>query len=357
MIPCVSYLSEWNCDCLCMCLRVYRDLKWVLTKASERIESLVSISTDGNVLQWSLKKGLLVTTLMQLKRGGVGEGWISRAAAGLCFDFLPEDSTRYVTATEEGSVHLANVSHNEQYLDTYESHNGPVYRTCFSRAWPDVFLTCSADWTMALYHVRNKAPLLKFHTTGADYAINDLAWCPGNSTVFAAITEDGKIQLWDLTVSCIDPVTSIDTNGDPALWAAGGMEVVKPVEVKPDDDDDLDAPVVPVVLPSVATAGHRGRPGENEKKEDDTPVNKLLKNLQALQKSKRALTSVVFSEHSPILIVGDSRGVVTLYRILKPNAVTTESKLEGTRKLRDAILATADPTLAAKLNSFDTPGK
>ena len=36
----------------------------------DRTENLVSISTDGNVLQWSLKKGLVVSLLMQLKRGG-----------------------------------------------------------------------------------------------------------------------------------------------------------------------------------------------------------------------------------------------------------------------------------------------
>ena len=46
------------------------DLKWLL-KTNERVETIVSISTDGNVLQWSLKKGLVVSTLMQLKRGGV----------------------------------------------------------------------------------------------------------------------------------------------------------------------------------------------------------------------------------------------------------------------------------------------
>lgn len=335
------------------------NLKWVVTKASERVETLVSISTDGNVLQWSIKKGLVVSTLMQLKRGGVGEGWISRAAAGMCFDFLPDDPTRYVTGTEEGSVHLSNVSHNEQYLDTYESHNGPVYRTSFSRVWPEVFLTSSADWTMGLYHVRMRAPMLKFHTTGADFAINDLAWCPGNSTVFAAVTEDGKIQLWDLNVSCIDPVTIIDTNADPALWAAGGIQSTVPADTKTETEDDLDAvsPGATALLSTGASAGaHRGRQ-ETEKRDEDTPVTKLLKNLQQLQQNKRSLTSVLFSEHSPILIVGDSRGVVTLYRVLKPSAVTTESKLERSRKLRQAILKQADPALAAKLNSFDGTNK
>lgn len=35
----------------------------------ERTETLVSISTDGAVLEWNMKKGLVMSTLMQLKRG------------------------------------------------------------------------------------------------------------------------------------------------------------------------------------------------------------------------------------------------------------------------------------------------
>jgi hypothetical protein len=36
----------------------------------ERLETLVSISTDGRVLEWNLKKGLVVSNLMQLKKSG-----------------------------------------------------------------------------------------------------------------------------------------------------------------------------------------------------------------------------------------------------------------------------------------------
>lgn len=45
-------------------------MKW-LVKGQERVETLVSISTDGNVLEWSFKKGIIVTMLMQLQRTGV----------------------------------------------------------------------------------------------------------------------------------------------------------------------------------------------------------------------------------------------------------------------------------------------
>lgn len=186
-----------------------------MSKGQDSGEILVSISTDGNVLQWSLKKGLLVSLLMQLKRGGAvniirdlyllsdhpfhlftypllylpyppflqGEGWISRQASGLCFDFAPNDSGTYITGTEEGHVHRCSVSYNEQYLESYNPHSGPVYRINFSPWWHDVFLSCSADWNVHLYHLRSTTPLLTFHSTGEDFAVNDICWAPKNSTV------------------------------------------------------------------------------------------------------------------------------------------------------------------------------
>lgn len=47
----------------------HRQLKWII-KGAERLETLVSISTDGRVLEWNLKKGLVVSSLMQLKKSG-----------------------------------------------------------------------------------------------------------------------------------------------------------------------------------------------------------------------------------------------------------------------------------------------
>jgi WD40 repeat protein len=33
----------------------------------------------------------------------------------------------------------------------------------------------------------------------------DVAWCPSNSTVFAAVTADGRLELWDFAVSTLRP--------------------------------------------------------------------------------------------------------------------------------------------------------
>lgn len=132
-------------------------MKWIV-KGAERVENLVSISIDGKVLEWNMKKGLALKSLMQLTRGGTSEGWISRQAPGLCFSFPSTNPNVYVVGTEGGSIHKCSTSYTEQYLDTFTGHDGPVYKLKFSPRWPSVFLSCSADWNMGLYHLQNKDP-------------------------------------------------------------------------------------------------------------------------------------------------------------------------------------------------------
>lgn len=50
-----------------VCVR--NQVKWV-NKGVERGETLVSVSTDGRVVEWSMKKGLSFSPLMVLKRIG-----------------------------------------------------------------------------------------------------------------------------------------------------------------------------------------------------------------------------------------------------------------------------------------------
>ncbi|CAN0478643.1 unnamed protein product [Laminaria digitata] len=129
--------------------KIVVQVKWV-NKGAERGETLVSISTDGRVVEWSMKKGLSFSPLMVLKRiecitnpksdpipdpsltltaTEVSAGVISRQASGLSFDFPPGDGATY----------------NEQYLETYHGHTGPVYRIRCSPFCDRLFLSCRYD--------------------------------------------------------------------------------------------------------------------------------------------------------------------------------------------------------------------
>jgi len=111
------------------------------TDEHESTETLISISTDGRIAEWSIKKGLSCSDLMVLKRipneyfrgmgnisigtssvaakgessggGERGDGIISRQASGMCFDFPNGDGTTYLAGTEDGIIHRCSVSYSK----------------------------------------------------------------------------------------------------------------------------------------------------------------------------------------------------------------------------------------------------
>ncbi|XP_076871088.1 dynein axonemal intermediate chain 4 isoform X2 [Brachyhypopomus gauderio] len=116
-------------------------LSWVNSEhgpaAQDKSEMLISVSADGRISKWFLRKGLHSIDLMKLKRtSGVrkhlgekerkSDALISRHAPGLCFHFHQNDSNIYLVGTEEGLIHKCSCSNNEQFLETYTAH-----RMCF----------------------------------------------------------------------------------------------------------------------------------------------------------------------------------------------------------------------------------
>jgi WD40 repeat protein len=334
-------------------------VKWV-PRGAERVENLVSISTDGRVLQWSIKKGLGVSCLMRLARSGQTDGWISRQASGICFDFCSDDPTTYIVGTEEGTLHKCSVSYSEQYLETYIPHAGPVYTVKCSPRWPQVFLTCSADWTIGLYHMHVKdRPIFQMRASGEDFAITDVCWCPDNSTVFAAVTQNGMLQIWDLSVSCLDPVVNYDTTKDDVTQkvATDGTKAVEGDEFNDDDPLNLGSRTAPGTTAQSMPPGAPGlsRLGATEQKDEskESRIQRLVRNLgNENDNQRRVLTSVAFCERAPALVVGDSHGALTVYRIIDPVVITHMGPVQQTEKIKAAVAA-LDPSVAELLNNLN----
>jgi len=198
-------------------------LKWIERDkgtGEEKGEVLVSTSADGRVTQWSIRKGFEYLDLMKLKRQSrnkqttgkkndatssskKSDALISRYAAGMCFDFHSTDGNIYLAGTEEGNVHRCSCSYNEQFMETYIGHKGPVYHCIWSPFDSDVFLTCSADWSVRLWHSDKTQPVLTFQSSTK--SIIDIDWSPISAAMFVAINEN-QIEIWDLSTSILDPL-------------------------------------------------------------------------------------------------------------------------------------------------------
>mmetsp|Transcript_40678 Transcript_40678/g.97557 ORF Transcript_40678/g.97557 Transcript_40678/m.97557 type:complete len:798 (+) Transcript_40678:72-2465(+) len=209
------------------------ETRWV-DRGAEKVprEFNVTVSSDGRVLRWNMKKGLEQQTLMQLKRlpnpnlasnsvYGHKDGIVFRQACGLCVDFPRHDSVTYIVGSEDGLVHRCSTSYNEQYLETYYGHAGPVYKVRCNPFYSKFFLSCSADWTIKLWSMTQvdptkgcDTPLQNFQSTDLCDAVNDVTWSPHNSTSFAACMDDGRVELWDLSKKPLDPIV-VHYPGDP----------------------------------------------------------------------------------------------------------------------------------------------
>ena len=80
----------------------------------------------------------------------------------------------------------------------------------------------------------------------------------------------------------------------------------------------------------------------------DTPATKILKNLS--KENKRVLTTSLFSESAPIVVVGDNKGAVTIYRVIDPVTITNEGPLQQLSKLKNAVIRLSDPATASKID-------
>jgi len=196
------------------------ELRWV-DQNSERGEKLVSISSDGRITQWILKKGLDQTDLFKLKKvpnpakqkDVKSEAFISRNASGFCFDFSPSDAELYLCGTEEGNIHLCSRLYNH-FLRTYVGHTEPVYKVKYCPYHPGIFLSASADWTLKLWAMESTKCLMSIQP--GNTPCMDVCWSPAKPTVFGATTSEGKLLIYDLAQNQMEPAAQYDV-GDASV--------------------------------------------------------------------------------------------------------------------------------------------
>jgi hypothetical protein len=143
--------------------------------------------------------------------------------------------------------------------------------------------------------------VLKF-SGGHDYIV-DIAWSPNCSTMFALASREGRVEVWDLAVSPLDPVVKffVPAPRAPAvteaqLAAAAAAAAAATSLAHADGSALLDSPKAAPTAPATALP--------------DAP--------------KRLLSCISFSAVAPVVLVGTSDGAILLYR-LEGSALTTQS--------------------------------
>ena len=208
------------------------ECKWI-ERPNDKNEIIITTSSDGKIKEWSLKKGLEVTDLLKMKKSTsfpmkqlnpfakylkkdrtintkdnkeIKETLIFRDANGLSFDFPKNDTTVYYVALEECTVHKCRISYKDQYIDNYYGHQGPVYKIRCNPFDPNILISCSYDWTVKIWNSKHNYPVMNLHTNELSHQVNDIEWNSDTSTVFGDVADDGRIEIWDLARSAIQPI-------------------------------------------------------------------------------------------------------------------------------------------------------
>ncbi|KAM9451343.1 dynein, axonemal, intermediate chain 1, paralog 2 [Clarias gariepinus] len=185
----------------------HTDPVWQIKWQNDDIDknhNFFSVSSDGRVVSWTLVKNeLLFTDIIQLSvEGAVSEGQedmtIADIACGTSFDFHKQIDYLFLVGTEEGKIHKCSKSYSSQFLETYAAHSLSVDAVKWNHFHPKVFISCSSDWTVKIWDHTITSPMFTFDL---NTAVGDVAWSPYSSTVFAAVTIDGKVHVFDLSIN------------------------------------------------------------------------------------------------------------------------------------------------------------
>uniref|UniRef100_A0A8C1SZ86 Dynein, axonemal, intermediate chain 1, paralog 2 n=1 Tax=Cyprinus carpio TaxID=7962 RepID=A0A8C1SZ86_CYPCA len=163
--------------------------------------NLISVSADGRLVSWTLVKHELVfTDMIKLPVPETIPDNLKDvfSTVGTILDFHKQKDN-FLVGTEYGKIHKGSKLFN-RFVETYDAHFMTVTRVKWNPFHPDVFISCSWDWMVKIWDQTMKSPMFTFELEiGA--AVTDVAWAPYSSTVFAAVTTEGKVHVFDLSIN------------------------------------------------------------------------------------------------------------------------------------------------------------
>lgn len=193
-------------------------VRWQKDDADNNM-NFFSVSSDGRIVHWTIVKNEMIfqDVIKLTLADGPAEGpdgiKVPTTGCGTAFDFHRQKDYLFLVGTEEGKVHVCSKAYTSHFIDTIVAHNMAVYKVGWNPYHPKIFTTCSADWNVKIWEnggkptdtidPATKKPLFSFDLNNS---VGDVAWAPYSSTVFAAVTADGKVYVYDLNINKYEPL-------------------------------------------------------------------------------------------------------------------------------------------------------
>ncbi|KAL7537747.1 hypothetical protein ACHAXR_008038 [Thalassiosira sp. AJA248-18] len=262
---------------------------WHDNRSLSKELNFYSISSDGKVANWTMNKNeLKMEPIMHLKlinptKEELDEPTLSGLAGGCSFDFNKKLDNLFLVGTEEGSIHECSKAYSGQYIKTYDGHHMGVHTVRWNPFHEDVFISCSADWTVKIWDHKSSQCILHFDLGNA---VGDVCWSPYSSTVFAAVTTDGKVHVFDLSQNKREPLCAQKVVKRARLTNAA-FNVKDFILIVGDDRGGVHSLKMSPNLRKLASAEEKGKDeGEEETEVDSDTIqnNKMTKLLASIDK-------------------------------------------------------------------------
>ncbi|XP_054720891.1 dynein axonemal intermediate chain 1-like [Uloborus diversus] len=108
----------------------------------------------------------------------------------------------FAVGTTTGAIVLGSLEEKVGTAD-HVDHKHSVRSVQWNPYHPDVFLSCGKDFTVRIWHRSIRSSVFKFFF---EQEVVDVRWAPFSSTLFAAISGNAVIHVFDLSTSKTEAV-------------------------------------------------------------------------------------------------------------------------------------------------------
>ncbi|XP_068233961.1 dynein axonemal intermediate chain 1-like [Palaemon carinicauda] len=177
-------------------------VRWVITEPNEDLR-LFSVSLDGRVTKWQVSRGLEAADILIFdtleEKSFTGRFTLSEdiplEGYGTCLAFCPKDNNIMLVGVDTGAILQCHTNSPLHSLTRYSAHLAPVRELAWNSFQHDVFLSCSSDWTIKIWLQLHMTPIIILDVGGA---IAGVSWANFSSSVVIAVTEEGRVHVYDL---------------------------------------------------------------------------------------------------------------------------------------------------------------
>lgn len=174
---------------------------WIQSKTGTEC---FSVSTDGQVLWWDIRKLGEPTESLFLDPEKNG-----KFMGGVTLDYDTTMPTKFMVGTEQGDVLSCSrkaKNPGERIVATYSGHHGPVNALQRNPFFPKHFLTVG-DWTARIWSEDLRTPIMwtQYHQS----YLKAGCWSPTRPAVFFTCKMDGTLDVWDYMFKQNEPTLSL----------------------------------------------------------------------------------------------------------------------------------------------------